>query len=350
MNTPKFKSSSFLKNKYIFILLSILLLLTFIFNISLGSVSIPFNEIINTLTGGRASKSTWTFIILDYRLPKALTASIAGGGLALSGLLMQTLFRNPLAGPFVLGLTSGASLGVAMLILGAGIIGGFTGGLLLNPWSITIASALGSFLVVLAVLAVTLKIKDTMAILIIGLMFGTLTGSIVSILAYYSNAEQLQQFVYWSYGSLGNVSWTGIAILSVCFTIGILLSILVIKSLNALLLGENYAKSMGVGVKKTTFIIIIATSILAGGITAFVGPIAFIGLAVPHLSRQLFNTANHFTLIPATVLLGSILVLICDIIAQVPFTEHTLPINAVTAFIGAPVVIWLLIRKRKLVF
>ncbi len=338
------------KYRLYYILLLLTLCFAFLLNLSLGSVAIPFKEVVTTLLGGETSKTTWQYIIMDYRLPKALVACIAGGGLSIAGLLMQTLFRNPLAGPFVLGLTSGASLGVALLIFGVAFLGGFTGSVLLNPWSITVASALGSFLVVLVVLSATFKIKDTMAILIIGLMFGTLTGAIVSILAYFSNAEQLQQFVFWSYGSLGNVSWTGIGILSLCFAIGMVISIFSGKSLNALLLGENYAKSLGVGIKKTTLLIILATSILAGGITAFVGPIAFVGLAVPHLSRQLFATANHFVLIPATLLTGSILLLLCDSIAQLPFTEYTLPINAVTSLFGAPVVIWLLIRKRKLVF
>ncbi len=338
------------KNKNVFIILLIIGLFAFLLNLSLGSVGIPFKEVINTLVGNKSSQSTWQYIILDFRLPKAITAIIAGGGLAVAGLLMQTLFRNPLAGPFVLGLTSGASLGVALLIMGAGWLGGTIGSILLSPWSITFASAMGSLLVVLIVLSVTFKIKDTLAILIIGLMFGTLTGAVVSILAYFSNAEQLQQFVFWSYGSLGNVSWTGIAILTACFITGILLSWTTGKSLNALLLGENYAKSLGVKIKKTTLLIIIATSILAGGITAFVGPIAFVGLAVPHISRQLFKTANHFVLIPATLLLGSILLLLCDTLAQLPFIEYSLPINAVTSLLGAPVVIWLLVKKRKLLF
>ena len=333
-----------------FIILLLLLAVTFIVNLSLGSVAIPFDEVVTGLFGGGASKDSWQYILLDYRLPKAITAVVAGGGLAVSGLLMQTLFRNPLAGPFVLGLSSGASLGVAILILGAGAIGGFTGGLLLSEWSLVIASALGSFLVMLAVLAVTFKIKDTMAILIIGLMFGSVTAAVVAVLSYFSNAEQLQQYIFWSFGSLGNQSWQGVFILTVCCGVGILLSIFSSKSLNALLLGENYAKSMGLHIKRTTFIIIIATSILAGSVTAFAGPIAFVGLAVPHLTRQFFTTSNHLVLLPAVLICGSLLLLICDTIAQLPFSEYTLPINAVTSLIGAPVVIWLLVRKRKLLF
>ena len=332
-----------------FILLSLLLVAIVCLNISLGSVDIPALEVFNSIVG-TSSKSSWHYIITNYRLPKAITAIIAGGGLAISGLLMQTLFRNPLAGPFVLGLSSGASLGVAILILGAGAISGVFSTFLLSSWSLVIASALGSFLVLLAVLAVTLKVKDTMAILIIGLMFGSLTGAVVAVLSYFSDAQQLQQYIFWSFGSLGNQTWQGVVIISLCFFIGLLLSVYSAKSLNALLLGENYAKSMGLKIKKNMLVIILATSILAGGITAFVGPIAFVGLAVPHLTRQFVKTSNHFVLIPAVALSGAILMLVCDTIAQLPGTVYTLPINAITSLVGAPVVIWLLVRKRKLIF
>ncbi len=333
-----------------FIVLFILLAASFLINVSLGSVSIPIDEVISGLFGGTTSKESWQYILIDYRLPKAITAILTGSGLAVSGLLMQTMFRNPLAGPFVLGLSSGASLGVAVLILGASALGGFFGGVLVSQWSLVIASAIGTFLVLLAVLAVTFKIKDTMAILIIGLMFGSVTAAVVAVLSYFSNAEQLQQYIFWSFGSLGNQSWKSILILSICCFAGLLLSFLSSKSLNALLLGENYAKSMGLRIKRTTFLIIIATSILAGSITAFAGPIAFVGLAVPHLTRQVFTTSNHLVLLPAVLLCGSILMLICDTLAQLPFVEYTLPINAITSLIGAPVVIWLLVRKRKLLF
>jgi len=333
-----------------FIALIALLIVLFLINMSLGSVAVPLNDVLNSLIGGTVSKESWHYIIIEYRLPKALTAIMAGGGLAVSGLLMQTLFRNPLAGPFVLGLSSGASLGVALLILGAGVFGGFFGSLLMSEWSLVIASALGSFLVLLAVLAVTFRIKDTMAILIIGLMFGSVTGAVVAVLSYFSNAEQLQQFVFWSFGSLGNQSWHGVFILALCFVSGIVLSLASSKALNGLLLGENYAKSMGLRIKRTTLMIIVATSILAGGITAFAGPIAFVGLAAPHITRQFFKTSNHLILLPAVLLCGSILMLICDTVAQLPFSEYTLPINAITSLVGAPVVIWLLVRKRKLLF
>lgn len=333
-----------------FLILLLLLVFSFLLNLSLGSVAIPFQEVIAVFLGKETTRETWRFILIDYRLPKAITAMLAGAGLSVSGLLMQTLFRNPLAGPFVLGLSSGASLGVAVLILGAGAFGGFFGSFLLSQWSMVLAAGLGSFLVLLTVLAVAFRIKDTMAILIIGLMFGSLTTAIVSILAYFSDAEPLQQYVFWSFGSLGNQSWQGVFILSICFLAGIILSFRSSKSLNSLLLGENYAKSMGLRIKLNTFIIIVATSILAGAVTAFTGPIAFVGLAVPHLVRQIFRTSNHLILLPAVLVFGAFLLLICDTIAQLPYTAYTLPINAITSLIGAPVVIWLLVRKRKLFF
>ena len=314
-------------------------------NISLGSVSVPFNSIIDSLFG-----TSDNYIIQNYRLPKAFTAILVGSGLGISGLLMQTLFRNPLAGPFVLGISSGASLGVALIILGSGIFGGVFTALLVSKWSIVIAASLGSFLVLLAVLVVSTRIRDTMAILIIGLMFGSITAAVVSVLSYFSSAEQLRQYIFWGFGSLGNLSWHELGIFFIIYCFGIILSILSIKGLNTLLLGENYAKSLGLNIKESRLIIIIATSLLAGTITAFAGPIAFIGLAIPHITRQIFNTSNHKVLLPAVFLLGAIVMLICDSIAQIPMSDYTLPINAITSLIGAPVVIWLLVRKRKMIF
>lgn len=275
---------------------------------------------------------------------------LVGSGLGISGLLMQTMFRNPLAGPFVLGISSGASLGVAIVILGASFFGGSLTLLLLSKWSVVIAASLGSFLVLLSVLAVSLKVRDTMAILIIGLMFGSITAAVVSVLSYFSSAEQLQQYIFWGFGSLGNLSWSELFIFFCIYLVGLLMSIASLKALNTLLLGENYAKSLGLNITKSRLIIIIATSLLAGTITAFAGPIAFIGLAIPHIVRQIFTTANHKVLLPAVFLFGAIVMLICDSIAQLPTSDYTLPINAITALLGAPVVIWLLVRKRKMLF
>lgn len=321
----------------------------FLINISLGSVSIPVKEVFNSLTGGVSSKETWEYIIINYRLPKAIAAILTGMGLAISGLLMQTLFRNPLAGPYVLGLSSGASLGVAMVILGSAFLPVFLSTFLLSSYGIVIASSLGSFLVLLAVLVVSQQLRDTMAILIVGLMFGSFTSAIVGTLTYFSTAEQLQKFTFWSMGNLGNLSWTSISILSICVSIGLLLSLFSIKPLNALLLGENYAKSLGLNYNKARLIIIFATSILAGSITAFAGPIAFVGLAVPHIAKLVFQTSNHTILFWSTLLFGASIMLICDSISQLPGSDITLPINAVTSIFGAPIVIWLLIRKRKMI-
>ena len=315
-------------------------------NISLGSVSIPIKDVFNSLTGGNSSKETWDYIIVNYRLPKAIAAILVGMGLAISGLLMQTLFRNPLAGPDVLGLSSGASLGVATVILGAAFLPPVLASFLLSSYGIILASSLGSFLVLLAVLSVSQSLRNTMAILIVGLMFGSLTNAIVGTLTYFSSAEQLQKFTFWSLGNLGNLSWSSIVFLLVCIIIGLFLSLLNIKPLNALLLGENYARSLGMNYKRTRLVIILATSILTGSITAFAGPIAFIGLAVPHIAKLVFQTSNHTILFWSTLLLGAIIMLICDSISQLPGTDITLPINAVTSMIGAPMVIWL-ISKRK---
>jgi iron complex transport system permease protein len=337
------------QNIILFFILSLGLISLFFINISLGSITIPIKEIFSSLTGGHASKSTWEYIIINYRLPKAITAVLVGMGLSISGLLMQTLFRNPLAGPYVLGLSSGASLGVAFIILGASILPPFLSTILLSSYGVVLASTLGSTTVLLLVLLVSHRLRDTMAILIVGLMFGSFTSSIVGTLTYFSTAEQLQKFTFWSLGNLGNLSWTSISLLSICVAIGLLLSLFSIKPLNSLLLGENYARSLGLNYKKSRLIIILATSILAGSITAFAGPIAFIGLAVPHIAKLVFQTSNHTILFWSTILFGAIIMLICDSISQLPGSDITLPINAVTSIFGAPIIIWLLIRKRKMI-
>ncbi|WP_420602129.1 FecCD family ABC transporter permease [Flagellimonas sp.] len=333
-----------------FVLISLALCFAWLLNISSGSVVIPFDAMFSVLLGGKADIDSWNYIIWNYRIPKAFTAALVGGGLSVSGLLMQTLFRNPLAGPFVLGISSGASLGAAMILLGASLISGMVSFTFINDISLAIAASLGSFLVLLVVMLVANRVKDTMALLIIGLMFGSITTALVSVLAYFSSAEDLQRYIFWSFGSVGNLSGQQVVLLSGVVFIGLLLSILSIKKLNAFLLGENYAQSLGVSLKKSRLIIIIATGLLAGGITAFAGPIAFIGLAVPHLTRQIFDTMEHRVLIPAVFLYGAILMLLCDTIAQLPNSANVLPINAITSLVGAPVIIWLLVRKRKMLF
>ena len=333
-----------------FVLLLLVMLVCFTVNVSLGSVSIPLGDTLNAILGKPTTVDSWSYIIWNYRIPKAFTAILTGSGLALSGLLMQTLFRNPLAGPFVLGISSGASLGAALLILGSSLFSGMFAFGILNDISLALASSIGSFLVLLTVMLVAAKVKDTMALLIIGLMFGSITTAVVSVLSYFSTAEKLQQYVYWSFGSIGNLSWNQLLLLLIIVGVGILIGIFYIKPLNALLLGENYARSLGANIKRSRYSIIVATGLLAGGVTAFTGPIAFIGLAVPHLTRQIFNTTDHKVLVPAVLFYGAILMLICDTIAQMPNSANVLPINAITSIIGAPVVIWLLLRKRKMIF
>lgn len=331
------------RQKVLFVFLVFTLFFCFLLNLSLGSVAIPLKAIANSSMGIEIKK-TWEIILWNFRLPKAITAVFVGAGLSIAGLMMQTLFRNPLAGPYVLGITSGASLGVALLIMGSSILP-FA---LVTPYGLVIASAVGSALVLWIVLWVSQKIKDTMSILIVGLMFGSFTSAIVSILAFFSSAEEIQKYTFWAMGSLSNLSNDSLLLLVATVTLGLLASLFTLKSLNVLLLGEQYAMSMGMPFHKIRWIVILATGLLAGSITAFAGPIAFVGLAVPHLARLLFQTSQHIPLFIASLLIGAILMLICDIIAQVPGSDYTLPINAITSLIGAPIVIWLLIRKRKL--
>ena len=333
----------------LYIILIVVLVVLFIINVSLGSVKIPPLEVINIFLGKGASKDAWINIVTQFRLPKASTAVMVGAGLGISGLLMQTLFRNPMAGPFVLGISSGASLGVAIAIL-AGMSAGtmLTQAGIVGDWFLTFAASVGAFLILLVVVAVSAKVRDSMSLLIIGLMFGSTTAAIVSVLQFFSKAESVQAYLIWTFGSLGGLTWQELMVFVPVVIIGLIMAFILSKNLNALLLGDNYAQSMGVNLKRIRFIIILSTSLLAGTITAFCGPIAFIGIAIPHLTRLLFNTANHKILFFLVILCGAILMLGCDIIAQVPGHEYTLPINAVTSIIGAPVVIWLVLRKGNI--
>jgi iron complex transport system permease protein len=322
----------------------------FLINVSLGSVNIDLLETLQILTGSHAVDDAHQYIVLEYRLPKALSAIVVGCGLSISGLLMQTLFRNPLAGPYVLGLSSGGSLGVAILIMGASFLGGSLAVLAQSKYVVILAASLGSFIVLLMVIATLWRVRNTMALLIIGLMVASFTSAIVSVLSYFTTAENLQEYVFWSMGSLGRLDWQDLGILSVLLLTGILICISLLKKLNAFLLGEDYAKSMGVNTKYTRFLMIAITGILAGSVTAFAGPIAFIGLTIPHLARQLFNTGNHFVLLPAILLIGSLVMLLCETLSQLPGSAYVLPLNAVTSFIGAPIVIWLILKKQNLIF
>lgn len=333
-----------MKNR-ILILLLLLVTLLFIVDVSLGTVFIKPSEIWDALTG-TSLNTAQHYIITQLRLPRAVMAVLTGAGLAIAGLLMQTLFRNPLAGPFVLGISSGAGLGVALVVMGSALLGTSA----VSGIGLVTASIIGSVLVMMLIILMSLRIKDTMGLLIVGLMVGSLSSAVVGILSFFSSSEELKRYVFWSLGSLGNLDWNDIIILAVIFMISMVLVIFILKPLNALLLGESYARSLGIPIKSTRWIIIIITSLLAGSITAYAGPIAFIGLAVPHLARLLLPTVNHKVLIPTAILLGAALLLCCDIISQLPFSNYSLPINAVTSLIGAPIVIWLILRKRNLHF
>lgn len=334
------------KNKIFILLLCFLLALSLLLNLSLGQVFIPFKEILKSIFMGGSNNSTWDYIILNFRIPKAITAVLVGIGLSVSGLLMQTLFRNPLAGPYVLGLSSGSSLGVAFILLGSSFLPVSVNGLFASNFSIVMASCMGSLVVLGFILMAIKKLRDTSMVLIVGLMFSSFSGAIINVLSYFSNAEQLQKYTFWSMGSIGNLTLSQLVILGICVLIGLVISMLSIKSLDAMLLGENYAKSIGVNISKSRLWIIIATAIFAGSITAFAGPIAFVGLAVPHIAKLILQTSSHKTVFVATLLLGAIIMLLCDLISQMPGANFTLPINAVTSMIGAPMVIWL-ISKRK---
>ncbi len=335
------------RNSILFFIMALGVLGLFLANVSLGSIKIPFSEVIKPFIGEYASRPSWDYIITNYRLPKAIVALLAGIALSVSGLLMQTLFRNPLAGPDVLGLSSGASLGVALVIMGSGLLPAALGLYLTSEYGLVLASVSGTFAVLVLVLGVAQRLRDTMSILITGIMFGSFTGAIVGVLSYFSPAEQLKKYTFWALGSLGNLSWQSVGILTLLTLIGIIMGIACIKPLDALLMGERYAASMGINIKRSRLLIISATSLLTGCVTAFAGPISFIGLIVPHIARLLFRASNHRVLFFATLLTGAILMLACDILTQLPGTDVVLPINGITSIVGAPVVIALLIKNKK---
>ncbi len=335
----------------ILLFLGILAIALFCLDIMLGSVAIPFKEVFRIVTTGESENRAWLFIIEKIRLPKAITAILAGCGLSVSGLQMQTLFRNPLAGPSELGITAGAGLGVATVMLAGGSSAsmyaisqlGISG-----SWLIIGMASLGSAGVLALILLIAGRIRDNVILLIVGVMIGTITLSIISIWQYFSQPEQLQEYIMWTFGSLGGVTGYHLYVLAAVVTAGLLLAFASSKSLNALLLGENYARSMGLTVRRTRLVIMLSTSLLTGSVTAFCGPIGFVGIAIPHITRALLRTSNHRLLIPATCLTGTVLLLLCDIIAQLPGTQTVIPINIVTSLLGAPVVIWIIIRRNNL--
>jgi iron complex transport system permease protein len=332
----------------ILLVLFCIALILFMLDLLIGPVSIPLKDTLKILFTGESVNSAWKTIIVDFRFPKATTALLAGMALSVSGLQMQTLFRNPLAGPYVLGISSGASLGVALVILGFAPL--FDQGMVnpLGNWVRIFAAWIGSAAVLLLILAVSLRVRDIMTILILGILFGSATSAIINILQYFSHQTMLKAFVVWSMGNLGNVTNSQLLVLSITIAAGLLLAFFSGKMLNALLLGESYAKSMGLNVVLARTMVFISTSILAGSITAFCGPIGFIGIAVPHITRMVFKSADHRLLIPAVLIIGTIIMLISDILTQLPGSESTLPINSVTSLIGIPIVVWIIFRNQKI--
>ena len=335
-----------LKHTVLFAGFFVLLLVFFLLDLFTGSVAIPAVESVRILFTGQSSHPEWVTILYDFRLPRAATAILAGIALSLSGLQMQTLFRNPLAGPYVLGISSGASLGVALLVMGAYVF--FPAqNLEFRTWGIIGAACMGSGLVMLLILLVSMRIKDVTTILILGILFGSISIAIVSILQFFTSEALLKTFIVWTLGSLGNITGDQLWVICLCVIVGFVLSLSTLKVLNAFLLGENYARSLGMPVRTGQVLIFISTSILAGSITAFCGPIGFIGIVVPHIVRLIWRTSDHRVLIPGVMITGAILLLVSDMISQLPGSERVLPINSVTALLGIPVVIWIIIRNQR---
>ena len=321
--------------------MGLLLIVLVLIDLRLGSIRISLGEIVGHLWGGEELSDQQLVILTKFRLPRLATALLAGAALPVCGLQMQTLFRNPLAGPYVLGISSGASFGAALVVLGAGVTG------IVATWSLAIAAWIGAGTVMLLLLFVSYRIKDVMTILILGIMFSSGLAALISIMQYFSQASALKSFVIWGMGSLGNVTGSQLSIMTWAISPVLLITLGYSKVLNGLMLGEEYAASMGIRIERTRIIIFATTSILAGTITAFCGPIGFIGIAVPHMTRFLFKRSDHRILMPATMLTGMVVMVFSDIVSQLPGTERILPINAVTSLIGIPVVIWLVIMNKK---
>ena len=332
--------------------LLLMLLTMFVLDLAVGSVHIPFAHIVKIFAGQESQRAAWSNILWLFRLPKALTAILAGAGLAVSGLLMQTLFRNPLAGPSVLGINAGASLGVALMVLSAaagGVGTRFLDGLgFLGELGLVVSASLGAALVLGLIMAFAERVRSIMTLLILGLLFGYATNALVSILMHFSIAERIQAYISWTFGSFATTTWKQLSIFTPVILCGLVLAGVLQKPLNALLLGEVYAKSLGLNLKKTRLSLIAITALLSGATTAFCGPVAFLGITIPHLCRICLHTSDHRTLLPAVMLTGAIVALIADIISQMPGSQLVLPLNAVTSLIGVPVIIWVILSKNDL--
>ncbi|MBS1488310.1 MAG: iron ABC transporter permease [Bacteroidetes bacterium] len=323
-----------------FFFLFAFLILFFLMDVLLGSVSISLPNFFSNLF--TTADSTWHTIIWQFRFPKAVTCVLAGASLACGGLLMQTLFRNPLAGPDVLGLSSGASLAVGIVVLAGKNLNGHAG-----TWGLALAAGLGGMMVLLFMLAIARTLRDNVSLLIIGLMLAAAVSSLMSVLQYVSRAEDLQFYFLWTMGSVSNTGWSEVGVMAFIFLIGASVSMGLIKPLNGWLLGENYAHSLGIRVGRSRILIVVATGLMTGAITAFCGPIAFVGLAVPHLARLVMQTADHKILLPTVMAGGAILLLVCDVLAQRISDVQSVPLNALTSLIGAPIVIWQVMKFKK---
>ncbi len=333
-----------------FVLLAVLLILLFLMNIGLGSVSIPYKEMMSVLGGGEATRTAYTSIILKSRLPQAITAVLAGAGLAVGGLQMQTLFRNPLAGPSILGISSGAGLGVAIVVLLAGNMLGvsISGYGIYGHLTVVTAAFVGAFFILMLIVFFAQALRDNTILLIVGIMVGYAASALIGVMKFYSPKEDVHAYVIWGLGSFANVNGEHLTILIPVVGLGLLFSLLLIKPLNLLVLGEYYAENLGLNIKRTRLYILFCTGMLTAAITAFCGPIAFLGLAVPHLTKGLFRTSDQKVLMPAVILAGAILALFCNVIARLPGFEGALPINVVTGLIGAPIVISVIIKRRRM--
>lgn len=325
------------------------ILIFFILNLLLGSVRIPLGSIVDILTGGSGEREIWRNIVLKSRVPQALTAVMAGAGLAVSGLLMQTVFHNPLAGPSVLGISSGASLGVAFVVLLSGSIGGVALSKLgvVGEVTITLSAVAGSLLVMALIAFVSQKVKGNVTLLVMGVMIGYIANAIIGVLKFFSAEEDIRAYVIWGLGSFARVSGGQTTVFVMLMLLLLPLSFLLIKTLNLMLLGDSYARNLGLNIKRARLLVISCAGVLVAVVTAYCGPIVFLGLAVPHICRGIFHTSNHAALLPASLLTGASLALVCNLIARMPGFEGALPVNSVTALVGAPVVIWVLFHKRR---
>jgi iron complex transport system permease protein len=324
----------------LFIALSLLAIGLFLADLAWGSIHISLSEIISVFFG-KGAEGINSEILLNFRLPKAITAVLAGASLSVAGLMMQTLFRNPLADPYILGVSSGASLGVALVMMAAAFL---PVAFVSSGWALIAAAIIGASIVLILVVGVSFKVNNAVSLLIVGIMFGTIASSFVSVLQNFSNPDAIKLFVMWTFGSLSAVTWNYMTVLFPVVLVGLGMAFYLQKKLDGLLLGENYARGLGISITKTRFLIVLATGLLAGGITAFTGPIAFVGVAIPHIARGVFRTSLHRILLPACVLLGASLLLVCDIISQMP--TYTLPINTISALFGAPIIIWIILKRK----